>query len=147
MSSIVSSLLFSIAGLIVGFVGGQIIAWKRYGSLIVPTYHPRQGQRRADFVIGILVVILALATMIQGVVSQQRQGDCNDEFRRVIAERGTLTQRQNAANVELQERLVELSPSVPENVEKRQEARQRYVDEIREIDAQKSRNPYPDPRC
>lgn len=145
MSSIFASLLFSFAGLVVGFIGGQLIAWRRHGSLIVPTYHPRSGHR-SDFIVGLLIVALAVATLVQGMVNQQQQTDCNNEFRRVISERSSLTQEQNRASADLQRRLIEIGPS-EEAGEQRSAAREDYVKRLDEIDAQRSTNPYPDPRC
>ncbi|WNM68774.1 membrane protein [Gordonia phage Soos] len=158
MSSIWQSLLFSIAGLIVGFVGGQLIAWRRYGSLIVPTYHPRTDRRRADFIVGILVVALAMATLVQGIVNQNTQTECNNEFRRVLKERSTLTSMQTDESRLLQQRLIDIEDEFPpssladpvrraEYIHARDEARSRYVSRLNELDNQRSKNPYPDPRC
>lgn len=85
MSGLYSSLLFSFAGLVIGFIGGQLIVWRRHGSLIVPTIHVREVRSNSDLLIGVLVVILAIGTLTQGVISQQRQTECNNEFRRVLS--------------------------------------------------------------
>ncbi|QKY79960.1 membrane protein [Gordonia phage Clawz] len=158
MSSIWTSLLFSIAGLIFGFIGGQMIAWRRYGSLIIPTYHPRSSQRRADFIIGILVVALAMATLVQGVIAQENQTNCNNEFRRVLKERASLTQQQTLESRNLQQELIDIEvlypPAVLVDPQKREDyihardhARQNYVKRLTDLDEQRTHNPYPDPRC
>lgn len=171
MSNIYSSLLFSFAGLIIGFMGGQSILWKRRGSLIVPTYHPRPRQR-GDFIVGILIVILATGSLTQGVVAQQIQTDCNNEFRRVLSERSELTNRQSREAVELQRKLIDIGRKYdaeslrdPETraeqhvvgdedgqrlaryTAERDQARQQFVDHLADIDRERAANPYPYPRC
>lgn len=157
MSNIYSSLLFSFAGLIIGFMGGQSILWKRRGSLIVPTYHPRPRQR-GDFIVGILIVILAIGSLTQGVVAQQIQTDCNNEFRRVLSERSELTNRQSREAVQLQRQLIEIGRKYdaealrdPETraryTTERDQARQTFVDHLADIDRERAANPYPTPRC
>lgn len=157
MSNIYSSLLFSFAGLIIGFMGGQSILWKRRGSLIVPTYHPRP-RHRGDFIVGILIVILAIGSLTRGVVSQQIQTDCNNEFRRVLSERAELTNRQSREAVQLQRQLIEIGRKYdaealrdPETraryIAERDQARQTFVDHLADIDRERAANPYPTPRC
>ena len=157
MSNIYSSLLFSFAGLIVGFMGGQSILWRRRGSLIVPMYHPRPRQR-GDFIVGVLIVLLAIGSLTQGVVSQQIQTDCNNEFRRVLSERAELTNRQSREAVELQRKLVDIGRKYdaeslrdPETraryTAERDQARQQFVDHLSDIDRERAANPYPTPRC
>lgn len=156
MSDLWTSLLFGFAGLVIGFMGGQAIAWRRRGSLIVPTYHPVG--RRSNLVVGLLIVVLAFGTLAQGVYNEQRQSRCNDEFRRVIAERGELTQRQTAANLALQRDLslideVYLPEALADEtqrvryIESQDKARGKYIAELETLDEQRRSNPYPSPVC
>lgn len=148
MSNIYSSLLFSFAGLIVGFMGGQSI---------LPTYHPRPRQR-GDFIVGVLIVLLAIGSITQGVVSQQIQTDCNNEFRRVLAERSELTNRQSREAVELQRKLIDIGRKYDADAlrdpqtrarytAERDQVRQQFVDHLSDIDRERAANPYPAPRC
>lgn len=146
MSGLYSSLLFSFAGLVIGFIGGQLIVWRRHGSLIVPTIHVREVRSKSDLLVGVLVVILAIGTLAQGVISQQRQTECNNEFRRVLSERSDLTQQQSRESAQLQRQLIQIGSGEQADPE-RDQARRDYVAHMDAIDAARSKNPYPNPRC
>lgn len=151
-----TSLLFSFAGLVIGFMGGQAVLWKRRGSLIVPTYHPVG--RRSNLVIGLLIVLLAIGTLANGVYAQNKQANCNTEFRRVLSERADLTRDRTAAQVDLQRRLIAVEDRYPPEslvdpgpriayLTEKERARADYIKAIEKIDAERAANPYPSPRC
>lgn len=157
MSDLWLSLLSSMAGLVIGFLGGRYYALKVTSreQEINGSGDPEKGVSptaksidKTDFVIGMLVVLLALGVILQGIVTQKHQAKCNDEFRRVIAERASLTKQQNDADRDLQAQLADIGPGTDAGAEQaRVNARESYVQKLADIDKARAANPYPDPRC
>ncbi|AWY06525.1 membrane protein [Gordonia phage Trine] len=134
----------------IGLVLGMALTWKRTRvgnmEIPIPTPHPDPGIWRKS--LGILLVIVAVASMTQVAVLSVRQSKCNEEFRRVIKERGDAAAEQSALWAELETKLSELGPiDTPEEEAAAVLARQWYVKKYEDALEARRSNPYPDPRC
>ncbi|AZS07293.1 membrane protein [Gordonia phage Dorito] len=141
----------------IGVFIGMAFTWRKTSvrgvEVRVPTAHP-DGRvwRRA---IGALLVVVAVLSLTQSTVTTarraddaERQGRCNQEFRRVIKERGDAALEQSELWSRLERELAAIGPAV--TLEKQQQivaARKRYVVNFDRLTEQRKANPYPDPRC
>lgn len=150
LGELVSLLLQNLGGAALGFAAGQFVTWRRgeiWGTAVpVPTRHLNTD--RTTKALSWVLVIIAIVTIAQGALFQIRQGDCNEQFRTVIAQRGADSLRQTEANVALQREILEAGTrSDVEAQSIRVEARQHYIDLVEELNEKRRANPYPDPRC
>lgn len=157
-----SSLLWTVAGLIVGYVIGSA------GSAGSPYSAPRGtpvARSRTDIVVGFVLVILAVisvATMSVSVNQQQRVVECqtqfNEAFTGALAERTEAAAQERAANADeraAQRELLDVVLDPHADQPTRQAAIEKYraslaeTDEtLAEADANRSENPLPvRPRC
>lgn len=142
----VSSLLWTIAGLVVGYTIGAA------GNQ--PHFVPREtlvARNRADVVVGFLLIILAVisvATMSVSLNSQARVVECQATFNQAFAD--ALTERTNAAAQERGAQRALLNSMLDPNAtgESRRAALETYDRVLAEADANRSENPIPArPRC
>lgn len=134
----------------VGVVIGLAFTWRTtvvHGVEVrVPTAKP--DRNIWNRIIGVLLVVVAVVSIVQGAIFSIRQGDCNEQFRRTIQERGAASLEQSQLWTQLERDLVAIGPAP--TLEKQQqlvEARERYVKQVERLNAEREANPYPDPRC
>ena len=147
MSEVLVDVLTSVVALVVGFGLGQVVAWRTAKiagrPILVPTAHP--GPRTAK-IAAVVVIIVAMTSVVSGVVTQNRVEECNAAFRETIKARSAGTTEQFQAITDLQMRLAETTPG-DEGEAERHQARQDYVKRVAEIDAYRATHPYPDTEC
>ena len=147
MSEVLVDVLTSVVCLVVGFGLGQIIAWRQARvagrTFLVPTAHPGPKTQK---IAAVVVIVVAVTSMISGVVTQARVEECNAAFRETIKARSAGTTEQFQAITDLQMRLAEAEPG-DEGETERYFARQDYVKRAAEIDAYRADHPYPDVEC
>lgn len=147
MSEVLVDVLTSVVCLVVGFGLGQIIAWRQARvagrTFLVPTAHPGPKTQK---IAAVVVIVVAVTSMISGVVTQARVEACNTAFRETIKARSAGTTEQFQAITDLQMRLAETTPG-DEGEAERHQARQDYVKRVAEIDAYRAGHPYPEAEC
>lgn len=147
MSHVMMDVLTSVVALVVGFALGQIVAWRTAKiagrPFLVPTAHPGP---RTQKIAAALVILVAVASMISGVVTQSRVEACNAAFRETIKARSAGTTEQFKAITDLQGRLATADPG-PNGDQERFDARREYVQRVAEIDAYRESHPYPEAEC
>ena len=147
MSEVLVDVLTSVVALVVGFGLGQIVAWRTAKiagrPFLVPTAHPGPKTQK---IAAAVVVLVAVTSMVSGVVTLARVEDCNRAFRETIKARSAGTTEQFQAITDLQMRLAETTPG-DEGEAERHQARQDYVKRVAEIDAYRATHPYPDTEC
>lgn len=143
----VSEIITSLISLAVGFILGQIVAWHRTrirGHSFV--YPAPERSKRARYYVAALLVVMAVASVLQGAYFQHAQSRCNASFREAVVSRSQGSSGQFQALVELQEKLV-MAPPGPRGETAKAEARQEYIDQAHALTEQRKANPYPDPEC
>ena len=147
MSEVLVDVLTSVVCLVVGFGLGQIIAWRQARvagrTFLVPTAHPGPKTQK---IAAVVVIVVAVTSMISGVVTQARVEACNTAFRETIKARSAGTTEQFQAITDLQERLATADPGAPGDHD-RYTARKDYIQRVAEIDAYRAAHPYPDTEC
>ena len=147
MSEVLVDILTSVVCLVVGFGLGQIIAWRQARvagrTFLVPTAHPGPKTQK---IAAAVVIIVAIVSVISGMVTQARVEECNAAFRETIKARSAGTTEQFDAITTLQERLATADPGAPGDHD-RYTARKDYVQRVAEIDAYRAAHPYPDTEC
>lgn len=142
-----SEIITSAVSLIVGFIVGQVTVWHRakvHGHSLI--YPAPERTPRAKAWMGLLIGVLAAASVLQGLYLQNLQSRCNTSFREAVVTRSAGSSEQFEALVQLQTDLVE-APSGPAGEGIRDDIRQEYVDKALALKAERQSNPYPDPRC
>ncbi|AYR02511.1 hypothetical protein SEA_KEITABEAR_44 [Gordonia phage Keitabear] len=134
----------------IGLAIGLAVNWRKAkihgATVLVPTVKPERNLARR--VIGGILVVIGVLALTHFVTFTARQSECNEEFRRVIQERGDDAIEQSELWSKLERELAEIGPAV--TLEKQQElvdARRRYVVAYEAITEKRKNNPYPDPRC
>ena len=147
MSEVLVDILTSVVCLVVGFGLGQIVAWRTAKiagrPFLVPTAHPGPKTQK---IAAAVVIIVAIVSVISGMVTQARVEECNAAFRETIKARSAGTTEQFDAITTLQERLATADPGAPGDHD-RYTARKDYVQRVAEIDAYRAAHPYPDTEC
>lgn len=147
MSELTMDVITSLVAVVVGFGLGQIVAWRKATiggrPFLVPTAHPSP---RSAKIAALLVILVAVSSMVSGVVTQHRLEECNEDFRETLRLRSAGTTEQFEAITDLQERLADAEPGV-EGSQERYNARLDYVDRVEKIAASRAANPYPDVEC
>lgn len=140
---VLNSAMWALAGLIVGYLLGQL------GRRALRPGEPMPARfTRADHVLGLIVIVLALASVIVTAVSVHRQQqliECQTNYNRAftsaLSERNEAAARERAAQREL-------LTSTATDQAGWTAVRQRYLDVLAQADAQRNANPLPeDPRC
>ena len=168
-------ILTGLGSFAVGMFVGQILIWKvrtiRGYDVNLPTPHIRKP--RWNKVVGIALVLVALVVVIQGVLFQNRQQDCNKDFLDALKYRSQITQEDNdlrdrntALNSEdfaalstflgklltipedppddyLMPDLIEFNKTISDN----QTEREDIIKEQERLDQVRADNPYPDTDC
>ena len=147
MSETLMDVLTSVVALVVGFGLGQVVAWRQATvagrSFLVPTARPGPKTMK---VAAAVVIVVAVTSMVSGVVIQNRLEECNRAFRETIKARSAGTTEQFDAITDLQTRLANADVGL-EGAEDRLAARQDYVKRAAEIDAYRAAHPYLDVEC
>lgn len=134
----------------IGLAIGLGVNWRKAkvhgATVLVPTAKPERAVARR--VIGGILVVIGVLALTHFVTFTARQSDCNEEFRRVIQERGDAATEQSTLWSQLERELAALGP-VDNPVERQAEvdARIRYVERYEAATERRRANPYPDPRC
>ena len=134
----------------IGLAIGLGVNWRKAkvhgATVLVPTVQPERAVARR--VIGGILVVIGVLALTHFVTFTARQSDCNEEFRRVIQERGDAAVEQSELWSQLERELAALGP-VDNPVERQAEvdARIRYVERYEAATERRKANPYPDPRC
>lgn len=134
----------------IGLAIGLGVNWRKAkvhgATVLVPTVQPERAVARR--VIGGILVVIGVLALTHFVTFTARQSDCNEEFRRVIQERGDAATEQSTLWSQLERELAALGP-VDNPVERQAEvdARIRYVERYEAATERRRANPYPDPRC
>lgn len=134
----------------IGLAIGLGVNWRKAkvhgATVLVPTVQPERAVARR--VIGGILVVIGVLALTHFVTFTARQSDCNEEFRRVIKERGDAATEQSTLWSQLERELAALGP-VDNPVERQAEvdARIRYVERYEAATERRRANPYPDPRC
>ena len=134
----------------IGLAIGLGVNWRRAqvhgATVLVPTVQPERAVARR--VIGGILVVIGVLALTHFVTFTARQSDCNEEFRRVIQERGDAAVEQSELWSQLERELAALG-TVDNPVERQAEvdARIRYVERYEAATERRQANPYPDPRC
>lgn len=134
----------------IGLAIGLGVNWRKAkvhgATVLVPTAKPERAVARR--VIGGILVVIGVLALTHFVTFTARQSDCNEEFRRVIKERGDAATEQSTLWSQLERELAALGP-VDNPVERQAEvdARIRYVERYEKATERRRANPYPDPRC
>lgn len=159
MNDVIEYVISSVGWSLVGFVGGWLVASLRSDVTVIREAvvhddehieHEHELPRRADIatrVLGIVVALLAIVTVVQGVVSSRRdaeivdcQTDFNTEFARVVSLRSELTDADRDA---LENLMLTLNEQANDRAARR-EAFDQYVDTIRATRAQRAEHPLPE---
>ncbi|QGJ93598.1 membrane protein [Gordonia phage MelBins] len=134
----------------IGLAIGLGVTWRNatvHGVEVrVPTVKPERNVARR--VIGGVLIVVGVLALTHFVTFTARQSDCNEEFRRVIQERGDAAVEQSELWSQLERELAALGPV--DNPRERQaevDARIRYVEAYEQATERRRANPYPDPRC
>ncbi|QDP43652.1 hypothetical protein SEA_PHORBESPHLOWER_23 [Gordonia phage PhorbesPhlower] len=134
----------------IGVVIGLAFTWRRatvHGVEVrVPTARPDKPVWKR--IIGALLVLVAVLSMTQSTIFTARQSACNEEFRRVIQERGDAATEQAEIWSQLERELATIGPAPTLELQQQiVEARKRYVVRYEALTEERKNNPYPDPRC
>lgn len=147
MSHTIVEVITSLVALAIGFALGQIVAWRRAQvggrAFLVTTAHPGP---RTTKIAAALVIVVAVSSMISGVITQARVEECNQVFRETLKARSQGTTEQFQAITDLQVRLA-VTPAGDEGAAERLDARQDYVKRVQEIEAFRAAHPYPATEC
>ena len=142
-----SEIITSAVALVVGFILGQVTVWHRTKvrghSFVYPT--PERSYRSKMW-LAVILVIMATASVAQGLYIQNKQARCNASFRAAVVTRSAGSSAQFEALAQLQAELVE-APNGPAGEDERDKLRQEYVDRAQELRAERQAHPYPDPEC
>lgn len=133
-----------------GLFVGLAVTWRKTTvsgyEVWVPTPRPDGVIWRR--VIGGLLVIVGVLMIVNSAIFASRQSQCNEEFRRVIKERGDAATEQSELWSQLERELARIGPvDTPEEEIEVVEARIRYVEKYEAATEKRRANPYPDPRC
>lgn len=134
----------------IGLAIGLGVNWRKAkvhgATVLVPTAKPERTVARR--LIGGILVVIGVLALTHFVTFTARQSDCNEEFRRVLKERGDAATEQSTLWSQLERELAALGP-VDNPVERQAEvdARIRYVERYEAATERRRANPYPDPRC
>ncbi|AMS03035.1 hypothetical protein SEA_LEONARD_43 [Gordonia phage Leonard] len=134
----------------VGLAIGLGVNWRKAkihgATVLVPTVKPERNVARR--VIGGILIVVGVLALTHFVTFTARQSDCNEEFRRVIQERGDAATEQSALWSQLERELAALGPvDTPRERQAEVDARIRYVVAYEQATERRKANPYPDPRC
>lgn len=147
MSPLMIDVVGSIVAMLVGFAIGQIVAWReaKVGgrSFIVPTLH--HGEKTPK-VAAALVILVAVTSLISGVVTQNQIKRCNEEFRQALTVRSEAAGEVFQAQTDLQIRLAQ-APSGDAGDDERYLARQDFVRRMAELQEYRESHPIPEIGC
>ncbi|QGJ95827.1 membrane protein [Gordonia phage EMoore] len=134
----------------IGLAIGLGVNWRKAkihgATVLVPTVKPERNVARR--VIGGILVVIGVLALTHFVTFTARQSDCNEEFRRVIQERGDAATEQSTLWSQLERELAALGPvDTPAERQAEVDARIRYVEAYELATERRRSNPYPDPRC
>lgn len=134
----------------VGLAIGLGVNWRKAtvhgATVLVPTVKPERMVARR--VIGGILIIIGVLALTHFVTFTARQSDCNQEFRRVIQERGDAATEQSTLWSQLERELAALGPvDTPKERQAEVDARLRYVAAYELATERRKSQPYPDPRC
>lgn len=134
----------------VGLAIGLGVNWRKAkvhgATVLVPTVKPERAVARR--IIGGILIIVGVLSLTHFVTFTARQSDCNEEFRRVIQERGDAATEQSTLWSQLERELAALGPvDTPAERQAEVDARIRYVERYEAATERRKANPYPDPRC
>ncbi|QOP64395.1 membrane protein [Gordonia phage Hexbug] len=148
MSEVWITLLSNIGALAIGWVIGQagLVRRTKRGFTIIPT-----DDKRTLRLLGVVVSLIAFASLIQGIVIQQNASDaaraqtqCNNEFRATLKLRSDAANEQTEAITQLVRQLIAL----PDGDEAMKDAaRQQFLNRVADYVMTKQANPYPNPSC
>ncbi|QSL99775.1 hypothetical protein SEA_ODAY_31 [Gordonia phage ODay] len=133
-----------------GLAIGLAVTWRkakvRGHDVLVPAPRPDAVVWRR--VIGGMLILVAVLMAVNYSAFQERQSQCNEEFRRVIQERGQTATEQAEIWSQLERELAAIGPATTLALQQRiVDARKRYVVRYEELTEERKNNPYPDPRC
>lgn len=149
---------------VVGWAVGTVQSWHKARVLGVPVLVPFITRSSRNFTIVVLTLsLLTVGTVVQSSIDQSAQDRCNQEFKRVLAERSEITTEDNRLNAEdknaldraLSKIVEELTTTSGQDTRvEMAEAVDTYLvgrDRTNEIQKQnavkRAENPYPDPQC
>ncbi|AZV00751.1 hypothetical protein SEA_KIKO_26 [Gordonia phage Kiko] len=133
-----------------GLMMGLAVTWRKktVRGYEVPVPTPRPDGVIWRRLIGGILVVTAVLSVVNGAMFTTRQSNCNQEFRRVIQERGEAALDQSELWSQLERELAAIGPAITlERQEKIVDARKRYVVRYEQLTEERRANPYPDPRC
>ena len=133
-----------------GLMMGLAVTWRKktvHGYEVpVPTARPDGVVWRR--LIGGILVVTAVLSVVNGALFTTRQANCNQEFRRVIQERGDAALKQAEQWSQLERELAAIGPATTYELQAQiVDARKRYVTRYEQLTEERRSNPYPDPRC
>lgn len=144
----VSSVLWTMAGLIVGYVIGSAGSHPQQKA---PTRETSVARSRTDVVVGVVLLILAVvsvSTMSVSLSAQERVVECQSRFNEAFS--NALRERIDAAKNERGAQRDLISAMLDQNAspDTRRQALETYDQKLAEADTNRSENPLPDrPRC
>lgn len=147
MNELVMDVITSVVAVFVGFGLGQIVAWRKAvvggREFLVPTAHPGP---RSSRIAAALIIVVAVASMATGVVTQYRVEECNQVFRQALSVRSEAAGDVFEKITTLQVKLAQADPG-PAGDDNRYQARKDFVQEMKALTEYRKMHPIPDVEC